>query len=174
MAKKKVKRSKPKYKLVEWKRGREWIFRVPTGEDAYLAIQQFAKDYDIKFAIIHSAFMGGFEPAKFMVWAPDSRDASNWHYEALATVHNQSMLLSMSGIIHLRRAADGGYEPFPAIHFVIGGGWDVPTVGGHLKEGTIVKGNMTFCVTEVLGIDAVIPPEWEKSAAPESWYREVK
>jgi len=29
-------------------------------------------------------------------------------------------------------------------------------------------------VTEILGIDAVIPPEWEKSAAPESGYREVE
>jgi hypothetical protein len=29
-------------------------------------------------------------------------------------------------------------------------------------------------VTEILGIDAVIPPEWEKSAAPERGHREMK
>lgn len=26
-------------------------------------------------------------------------------------------------------------------------------------------------MTEILGIDAVIPPEWEESTAPENWYR---
>ena len=40
----------------------------------------------------------------------------------------------MSGVIH-PRIMKGKEEPFPAIHFVAGGAWDVPTIGGHLEEG---------------------------------------
>ena len=43
------------YHQVECKRGREFIIRLTTGADAYLAIQQFAKDKGIKFGKIHSA-----------------------------------------------------------------------------------------------------------------------
>jgi predicted DNA-binding protein with PD1-like motif len=163
-----------RYKIVECERGREWIFRVSTGDDVYLAAEQFAKDHDIRFAKIHAAVMGGLEPAKYMVWAHDARDPENWRYEAEARLDNLTMVLSMSGIIHLRRNSDGELEPFPAIHFVTGGAWDAPTVGGHLCEGTIAKGNVTFFITEILGIDTVIPPEWEKSKAPEAWYVETK
>lgn len=163
-----------KYKVVECTRGREWICRISTNEDVYYGIQQFAKDYNIRFAKIHAAFMGGFEPAKFMIWTPDARDPSNWHYETEMAVQNQSMLLSMNGFIHLRKAKDGGYEPFPAIHYVIGAAWNVPTVGGHLVPGTIAKGNLEFFITEILGIDVLIPESELNSRAPESWYISTK
>ena len=77
-------------------------FRVETGDDLYYALQQFAKDNNIQFAKIHAAFMGGFEPAVFAVWTPDSRDPDNWHSEHNYELQNLTMLLSMSGIIHLR------------------------------------------------------------------------
>jgi predicted DNA-binding protein with PD1-like motif len=163
------------YHVVEARRGREFILRMTTGADVYLAIQQFAKDHGISFAKIHAAFMGGLQPARFLMWAPDTSDPSNWHNESSATIQNQSMILSMSGVIH-PRIMKGQEEPFPAIHFVVGGAWDVPTMGGHLEEGTVVKGVLEVFITEILGIDVLLPSDYdpESDVAPESWYKEVK
>jgi len=163
------------YHAVEARRGREFILRMTTGADVYRAIQQFAKDKKIKFGKIHAAFMGGFQPAKMLMWTPDTRDPKNWHNESMATLNNFSMLISMSGMIHTRMAK-GKPEPFPAIHYVIGGAWDVPTAGGHLAEGTAVKGVVEVFITEILGIEALLPSSYdpEKDAAPEEWYKEMK
>lgn len=165
------------YHNVEVQRGREFILRLTTGSDVFLALQQFAKDHDIHFAKIHAAFMGGLQPAKFLVWAPDTRDPDNWHNEEPRTLHNLSMILAMSGIIHPRPVQGGGEEPFPAIHFVTGGAWDAPTVGGHLVEGSIVKGVLEIFITEITGID-VIYPEAEvidplAAQFPENWYEQT-
>ena len=165
---------KPSYQSVEFYEGRKWICRIKSGEDVYKAIQQFAKDQGIHYARVHCAIMGGFEPAKFEVWVPDIHNPENWHAESDMVVHNLSMILSMSGIIHVRKGEDGQLEPFPAIHLVLGGGWNVQTAGGHLLPGTIAKGNLEFFITELIGIEAVIPPEEMDSVAPESWYVEVK
>jgi predicted DNA-binding protein with PD1-like motif len=108
--------SDPKqYHAVEAKRGREFILRLTTGADVYLAIQQFAKDQDIRFGKIHCSFMGGFQPAKVLFWTPDLHEPENWHNETAATFNNLSMIVSMSGIIH-PRIMKGVEEPFPAIH----------------------------------------------------------
>ena len=162
------------YHEIEAKRGREFIIRLTTGADVYKAIQQFAIDNDIRFAKIHSAFMGGLKPAKFLMWSPDTSDPNNWHNESTATIQNQSMILSMSGVIH-PRIMKGKEEPFPAIHFVTGGAWDVPTIGGHLEEGTIVKGVLEIFITEILGIDVLLPSDYDPKSdvAPESWYKEI-
>src|SRR5512136_372507 len=90
------------YHFVEAKPGREFIIRMTTGADVWLAIQQFAKDQGIRFARIHSVFMGGLQPARFLVWTPNTHDRSVWHNETDMTVQNLSMLLAMSGIIHPR------------------------------------------------------------------------
>jgi len=163
------------YHSVECRRGREFIVRMTTGADVYKAIQRFAKDKGIRFGKIHAAFMGGFTPAKMYMWCPDPHDPSNWHNESAASFENLSMLISMSGMIHTR-LVDGEPEPFPAIHYVIGGAWDVPTVGGHLAEGTTVKGVVEVFVTEILGIEALLPSGYdpETDGAPEEWYKEVK
>lgn len=163
------------YHSVECRRGREFIVRMTTGADVYKAIQQFAKDEGIRFGKIHAAFMGGFSPAKMYMWCPDPHDPSNWHNESAASFENLSMLISMSGMIHTRLVG-GEPEPFPAIHYVIGGAWDVPTVGGHLAEGTIVKGVVEVFITEILGIEELLPSGYdpETDGAPEEWYREVK
>jgi predicted DNA-binding protein with PD1-like motif len=52
----------------------------------------------------------------------------------------------------------------------------VPTVGGHLTEGTIVKGVVEVFVTEILGIDELLPSNYDPSidGAPEEWYKETK
>ena len=165
------------YHVVECQRGREFILRLTTGADVFLALQQFAQDRDIRFAKIHAAFMGGLQPCKFLVWAPDTKNPDNWHNEEAMTIRNLSMVLSMSGIIHTRPVKGGGEEPFPAIHFVIGGAWNVPTVGGHLLDGSIVKGVVEVFITEILGID-VLYPEGEMlhphaEEFPENWYKEV-
>ena len=166
------------YHAVEARRGREFIIRMTTGADVFLAIQQFAKDHNIRFAKIHTAFMGGLQPAKFLVWTPDTKNPENWHNETAMTIRNLSMILSMSGIIHPRPVKGGGEEPFPAIHFVTGGAWDVPTIGGHLLDGSIVKGVIEFFITEILGIDVLYPegkmidPHAEEF--PENWYQEIK
>jgi predicted DNA-binding protein with PD1-like motif len=166
------------YHVVETRRGREFIIRMTTGADVFLAIQKFAQDHDIRFAKIHAVFMGGLQPAKFLVWAPDTKDPENWHNESAMTVQNLSMLLSMSGIIHPRPVRGGGEEPFPAIHFVTGGAWDVPTIGGHLLEGSIVKGVVEVFITEILGIDVLYPTEKpidpHADEFPENWYKEVE
>ena len=141
-------------------------------------VQQVAKDHDIRFAKIHAAFMGGLQPARFLVWTPDTKNLGNWHNETAMTIQNLSMVLSMSGIIHPRPVKGGGEEPFPAIHFVTGGAWDVPTIGGHLLDGSIVKGVVEVFVTEIVGIDvlypegAMIDPHAEEF--PENWYKAVK
>jgi predicted DNA-binding protein with PD1-like motif len=166
------------YHNVEVQRGREFILRLTTGSDVFLALQQFARDHDIRFAKIHAAFMGGLQPARFLVWAPDTRDPDNWHNEEPRTLHNLSMILAMSGIIHPRPVQGGGEEPFPAIHFVTGGAWDAPTVGGHLVEGSIVKGVLEIFITEITGIDVIYPeaevidPHAEQF--PENWYEETR
>ena len=166
------------YHNVEVKRGREFILRLTTGSDVFLALQQFARDRDIRFAKIHAAFMGGLQPARFLVWAPDTRDPDNWHNEEPRTLHNLSMILAMSGIIHPRPVQGGGEEPFPPIHFVTGGARDAPTVGGHLDEGSIVKGVLEIFITEINGIDVIYPeaevidPHAEQF--PENWYEETR
>lgn len=163
------------YNVVEARRGREFVLRLTTGADVVLAINKFARDYNIRYAKINCCFMGGLQPAKFYVWAPDSRDPDNWHHEEEATVHNLSMLLSMSGQISIRPRGDKE-EPFAAIHFVTGGAWDVPTVGGHLCEGSIVKGVCAVYVTEILGIEVLWPSDIDPRTDefPENWYKEVK
>ena len=166
------------YHVVEVRRGREFILRCTTGADVCLAIQKFAQDYNIRFGKIHAAFMGGLQPAKFLMWAPDTRDPQNWHNESPATVQNLSMILSMSGIIHPRPTKGGGEEPVAAIHFMIGGAWDVPAIGGHLLEGSIVKGVCEVFIAEILGIDVLHPqgklPDPHAEEFPESWYKEVR
>jgi predicted DNA-binding protein with PD1-like motif len=162
------------YHSVECQRGREFIIRMTTGADVYKAIQQFAKDKEIKFGKIHAAFMGGFSPAKMYMWCPDPHDPNNWHNESCASFENLSMLVSMSGMIHTR-LVDGKPEPFPAIHYIVGGAWDVPTVGGHLAEGTTVKGVVECFITEILGIEELLPSSYdpETDGAPEEWYKEL-
>ena len=165
------------YHVVEAQRGREFIIRLTTGADVFAALQKFAQDHDIRFAKIHAAFMGGLQPAVFLVWAPDTKNPGNWHNEEAMKVQNLSMILAMSGIIHPRPVKGGGEEPFPAIHFVTGGAWDVPTVGGHLLEGSIVKGVVEVFITEILGIDVLYPSEKpidpHADEFPENWYKEV-
>jgi len=160
------------YHAVQYKSGREFILRMTTGADPWLALQRFAADHDIRFAKIHAAFMGGLQPARFLVWAPDPSDPNNWHHEEAMEIQNLSMILAMGGIIHVRYV-DGKEEPFPAIHFVTGGAWDVPTVGGHLLEGSIVKGAFEIFVTEVGGIDVLYGPP-DPHNFPENWYRETE
>lgn len=160
------------YDAVKCKRGREWILRISTGQDVYDAFQQFAIDNDIKFARIHSAFMGGFKPAKMLIWTPDTRDPKNWHNESEMVVHNLTMLLSMGGFIHLRKNDAGETEPFPAIHYIVGAAWDAPVAGGHLVQGTIAMGYLEVFVTEILGIESKMDDDVHQYA-PENWYYET-
>ena len=44
------------YHSVEAQRGREFIIRMTTGADVFLALQQFAKDHNIRFAKIHAVY----------------------------------------------------------------------------------------------------------------------
>ena len=165
------------YHFCEAKRGQEFILRMNTGADPVLAIQRFAKNNNIRFGKVHASFMGGFRPAKFLIWTPDSQDKSNWHNESVATVQNLSMLLAIGGMIGIRLNARSEEESFVALHFVAGGGWDVPTFGGHLVEGTRVCGVMQVFVTEILGIDITRPSyelTGESASFPENWYRAIK
>jgi len=160
------------YHVVCVQPAREFILRMTTGADLWLALQRFAVDHEIRFAKIHAAFMGGLQPARFLVWAPDTNDPNNWHHEEPMEIANLSMILAMGGMIHVRQV-DGHEEPFPAIHFVTGGAWDVSTIGGHLLEGSIVKGAFEVFITEIGGIDVLYGPPGPNNF-PENWYREIE
>jgi len=160
------------YHAVHVTPSREFILRMTTGADLWLGIQKFAVDHGIRFAKVHTAFMGGFQPARFLVWAPDTNDPRNWHHEEAMEVHNLTMILALGGVIHVRQV-DGREEPFPAIHFVAGGAWNAPTVGGHLLRGSIVKGAFELFITELDGIDVLYGP-LEPNNFPENWYRELR
>ena len=80
------------YHAVRVTPSREFILRMTTGADLWLGIQRFAVDHSIRFAKIHTAFMGGFQPARFLVWAPDTNDPSNWHHEEPMEVQNLSLI----------------------------------------------------------------------------------
>lgn len=165
------------YHCVETKRGREFILRLTTNADPNLAIARFAKEQNIRFGKVHATFMGAFRPLKYLVWAPDASDPQNWHHEATATLENVTMLCSIGGMIGVRKLKAGGEEPFVAMHFVAGGAWDAPTVGGHLADGTKVLGVMQCFITELLDIDYVSPtfdPYGEADTFPENWYKKTK
>jgi predicted DNA-binding protein with PD1-like motif len=168
-------RAPDEYHYVEAQRGREFIIRLTTGADVFLALQKFAIDQKIEFAKIHACFMGALQPAKYLMWAPDPKDPGNWHREAVATVGNLSMICAMGGMIHPRPGANGQSEPFPAIHFVAGGAWDCPTFGGHLEQGSIVKGVLECFITEILGIENLAPKVrvYEDDEYPENWYKSL-
>lgn len=141
------------YHSCEAARGREFIIRLTTGADPLLAIRQFAIDNDIKFGKIHSTFMGAFQPTRYDKWVPNVHDPDDWHQEIAATNHNLAMLCAIGGMISQRPKKDGTDETFVAMHFAAGGAWDTAMFGGHLEEGTRVKGVMCVFVTELLDIE---------------------
>ena len=100
------------------------------------ALDEANKDKNIKVAKIHAAFMGGLQPTKFLMYAPDTIDPENWANESETTEEKHSMIVSMSGIIQY----DGVGEPTVKIHFVNAGAWDVQPFGGHLSPGSICHG----------------------------------
>ncbi len=160
------------YHAVRIESGREFVFRLTTGADVWRGIQQFAVDHGVRFARIGGAFMGGLQPARFLVWAPHPEDPGIWHHEEPRQIDELSMILAMGGMIHPRIAGEAE-EPFPAVHFVAGGSWNVPSFGGHLLPGSRVKGSFEFFITELSGID-VIPGPPDMHNFPENWYRETK
>jgi predicted DNA-binding protein with PD1-like motif len=89
------------YHVVKVRPGREFILRLTTGADVVLAIQRFAQDHKIRFAKIHAAFIQGLQPARFLIWAPDTTNSTNWHNESSATVQNLSMILAMGEMISI-------------------------------------------------------------------------
>jgi predicted DNA-binding protein with PD1-like motif len=141
------------YHFCETTRGREFILRLTTGADPLLAIRQFAIDNDVRFGKVHAAFMGAFQPAVYDKWVPNVHDPHDWNQEVSATCSNLSMLLAAGGMISQRKKEDGEEETFVAMHFASGGAWDIGTFGGHLEEGTRVKGVMCVFVTELLDIE---------------------
>lgn len=165
------------YFCVHPERGREFVLRLPHGADPLKAIEKFAVDNKIRFAKVHAAFMGAFRPAKYMVWTPDTKNPDNWHNESVATTENLSMLLTVGGMIGIKKSFEGDEQSFVAMHFVAGGAWDTGTFGGHLYEGTRIAGTMCFFVTEMLNIDVIPPtekPGAEDDPFPENWYYDLK
>jgi predicted DNA-binding protein with PD1-like motif len=65
------------YNVVEARRGREFIIRLTTGADVFLALQKFAVENNIRFDKIHAAFMCGFQLALFLVWTPNTAEPEN-------------------------------------------------------------------------------------------------
>lgn len=163
------------YHSCEARRGREFIVRMMTGADPVLAIENFARENNIRFGKVHATFMGAFKPCKYFVWAPDTTNPENWHNESIAVNNNLSMLSAIGGMIGERPTLDGGTEPFVAMHFVAGGAWDTVTFSGHLVEGTKVVGCMQVFVTEILDIEVLAPVDEhnEGYTFPENWYENI-
>ncbi len=161
------------YFCVKAGRGREFLVRLPDGADPLKAISKFASDKGIRFGKVHAAWMGAFRPAKYLVWAPDTKNPENWHNEEIATVENLSMLLSCAGMIGVKQNYQGEEESFVALHFVSGGAWDCAPFGGHLFEGTKIAGVMAFYVTEITEIDVIPPTVEDADGFPENWYKEI-
>lgn len=163
------------YHFCETRRGREFIIRMMSGADPVKAIENFAKEQNIRFGKVHATFMGAFKPCKYFVWAPDTTNPDNWHNEAVAVNHNLSMLCAVGGMIGERPCQDGGVEPFVAMHFVAGGAWDTQTFGGHIVEGTTIVGCMQVFITELLDIDVLKPVDeyGEAYSFPENFYENV-
>ena len=165
------------YHMVEATRGREFIVRMMSGADPLEALAEFAKENNVRFGKVHACFMGGFQPCKYFVWIPDYADPDNWHREGVAVNTNLTMLTAIGGMIGQRpvRGSDAT-EPFVAMHFVAGAGWDAPTITGHLVEGTLVKGCMQVFVTELLDVEALAPVDifHEAYSYPENFYINTK
>ncbi len=170
------------YHCCEMTRGREFLIRMMTGADPTLAIERFARENNIKYGKIHATFMGGFQPCKYYVWIPDYKDPENWHLEGTAVNTNLTMLTAIGGMISQRPIKNeageetGETEPYVAMHFVAGGGWDAPTITGHMVEGTKVKGCMQCFITELLDVEALAPVDvWNEAYTyPENFYRNTK
>ncbi len=170
------------YHFCEMRRGREFLIRLMTGADPSLAIARFAKEHNIRFGKVHATFMGGFQPCKYYVWIPDYKDPENWHLEGTAVNTNLTMLTAIGGMISQRPIKNeageetGETEPYVAMHFVAGGGWDAPTITGHMVEGTKVKGCMQCFITELLDVEALAPVDvWNEAYTyPENFYRNTK
>ena len=156
------------YHCCEARRGREFILRLTTGADPVLAIREFAVENNIRFGKVHASFMGAFQPTHYDKWVPNPQDPEDWHMEITAVNANLSMRCSLSGMISQRPKKDGTEETFVAMHFVSGGAWDTATFGGHLEEGTRVKGVMCAFVTELLDIEV----EYQANVKPGDKYPE--
>jgi len=59
---------------------------------------------------------------------------------------------------------------------VAGGAWDCPPFGGHLEQGSIVKGVLECFITEIKGIETLAPVErvYVEDEYPENWYKAIK
>lgn len=152
------------YHACETTNGRQFIVRMNAGADPLVALANFAKKENIRFARIHTACHGSLQPTKYYTWIPGYKDANrydqdldNWNVEGAAVNHNIMMLCAVSGMISTRPDGKGGEEPFIAMHFINGGAWDSPVFGGHMLEGTRIKGCMQVFVTELLDIEKLVP-----------------
>ena len=154
------------YQVIEAKPGREFIFRLNAGADVLKSVKKFVQDHNIRIAKICAFNRGSLQPTRFEVWTPDTANPSEFT-EINTTIHNKAMVLSLSGIIH-PKIKEGKEVTDVKIHIVIGGSWDVPTMGGHLQEGSITTGTFEFFVTEMTGID-ILPIKEGVS----EWYKPV-
>lgn len=71
------------------------------------------------------------------------------------------------------RETDGREEPFAVIRLVTDEAWNIRTIGGHLLEGSILRGAFQVFIQEVDGIDLLYGRP-DPSGFPEEWYREVE
>lgn len=165
------------YNICEARTGRKFLLRLNTGADPTLAIEKFAREHDVKYAVINTAYMGAFQPTHYYAWAPNNKDPENWHYEAEAHDEHLSMLTAIGGMISQRPTKEGGTETFAVMHFVAGGAWDHPTFSGHLLKGTRVKGVMACLITELLDIEVMQPVDIFDGvyaySYPEAFYKNV-
>lgn len=160
----------------EFSVGRQFMVRLTDGADPVIALANFAKKKNIRFANVHNCSHGTMNPTRYNIWIYDYNDPEHWNLEGPAVNNNNTMLCALSGMISMRPDGKGGEEPFAAVHFVSGGCWDSGTICGHLLEGSRVRGTWQVVVSEVLGVEQLNPNDFmgPDYKFPPNWFRELK
>ncbi len=108
---------------MEFEMGRNFLFRVPEGEDFIKYVQKFAEDKGIKVATVSA--IGSLKRAKLGYY---SMELGKYEEIKVEGLHE---LIIAAGNISIR---DG--EPFPHVHALLGRE-EGSTIGGHLISGEV-------------------------------------
>jgi predicted DNA-binding protein with PD1-like motif len=75
------------------------------------------------------------------------------------------MGLALNGIMFKKPEED---EYRVLVHAIVGASWDVPTIGGHLLEGSLCTSGLELIVTEITGVEVT------EERTGYSYFKEIK
>jgi predicted DNA-binding protein with PD1-like motif len=145
------------YSVICGGRGREFILSLGPRADVVKTLKKFGKEHNIGVAKIHAFNRGSLYPTRLEIWTPDTtvhptdREKSPTVFtESYAHISNPAMGLALNGIMFKHPKED---EHRVLAHVIVGASWDVPTIGGHLLEGSLCTGGIEVIVTEITGVE---------------------